>query len=288
MLLEDLDWSYLKEIFREVGPWSESLQRSERATWLEISGVPLHCWNHTTLKRVAELWGTFEAFGENASHLLDCEKVTILVITNRDKKIEEVIEIEVDNMIYNVHVMEIGFSDNSAFFQSSKVKQSLRDEKTNQGLESKSESSSIGSDKSSSAGCRSVDRMEDGALNENCFGTVFNINEVLPNTEFTRKLGEEDCWEALALVLFKSNDVDLTWVEVAEKEHAAGNGPSVIESIDRVGYFSPVSSDHVGDKDITFTRDLVHVSPRALDDVRDMGLSPITTTHDKSPVKCKS
>ncbi|KAK8575633.1 hypothetical protein V6N12_063301 [Hibiscus sabdariffa] len=177
--------------------------------------------------------------------------------------------------------------DNSAFFQSSKVKQSLRDEKTNQGLESKSESSSIGSDKSSSAGCRSVDRMEDGALNENCFGTVFNINELAANQVFRSREDQKKMDESSDQYI-TGNDVDLTWVEVAEKEHAAGNGPSVIESIDRVGYFSPVSSDHVGDKDITFTRDLVHVSPRALDDVRDMGLSPITTTHDKSPVKCKS
>ncbi|KAK8622877.1 hypothetical protein V6N13_117776 [Hibiscus sabdariffa] len=61
---KDLNWSYLKEIFSEVGPWLESLQRSWRATWLEVPGVPLHCWNHVTLKKVAELWDTFEAFGE--------------------------------------------------------------------------------------------------------------------------------------------------------------------------------------------------------------------------------
>ncbi|KAK8699926.1 hypothetical protein V6N13_018334 [Hibiscus sabdariffa] len=57
MMLEDLDWSYLKEIFCEVSPWSESLNHLERATWLEISGVPLHYWNSTTLKRLA---GVFE------------------------------------------------------------------------------------------------------------------------------------------------------------------------------------------------------------------------------------
>ncbi|KAK8483241.1 hypothetical protein V6N11_049699 [Hibiscus sabdariffa] len=86
----------------------------------------------------------------------------------------------------------------------------------------------------------------------------------------------------------KGNDVDLTWAEVAVKTHAAGNGPFVIESIDRLGNFSPVSSDHVGDKDIASTRDLDHVSPKSLDDVRDMGLSPNTTSNDESPMKCKS
>ncbi|KAK8714483.1 hypothetical protein V6N13_149673 [Hibiscus sabdariffa] len=71
IMLEDLNWSYLKEIFSEVGPWLESMNRRERATWLEVKGVPLHCWNDTTLKRVAEIWGTFEALGENVSHMLE-------------------------------------------------------------------------------------------------------------------------------------------------------------------------------------------------------------------------
>ncbi|KAK8668777.1 hypothetical protein V6N13_106223 [Hibiscus sabdariffa] len=95
MMPEDLNWSYLKEIFVDVRPWSESLKRPERATWLEVSGVPVHCWNHTTLKRVGELWGTFEAFGKNIKHCKDCEKVYVLISTSQTKRIEEVIEVEV-------------------------------------------------------------------------------------------------------------------------------------------------------------------------------------------------
>ncbi|KAK8626687.1 hypothetical protein V6N13_134320 [Hibiscus sabdariffa] len=33
----------------------------DRTIWLEVSGIPLHCWNHVTLKRLVELWGSFEA-----------------------------------------------------------------------------------------------------------------------------------------------------------------------------------------------------------------------------------
>ncbi|KAK8658921.1 hypothetical protein V6N13_029140 [Hibiscus sabdariffa] len=40
LMLEDLDWSYLKEISSDIKPWSEMLSCRERATWLEVSGLP--------------------------------------------------------------------------------------------------------------------------------------------------------------------------------------------------------------------------------------------------------
>ncbi|KAL4271467.1 hypothetical protein GQ457_13G005560 [Hibiscus cannabinus] len=113
IMLEDLEWSYLKEIFDEVKCWSESLKPT-RATWLEVSGIPLHCWNGTTLKRVAELWGSFEAFGENLQHNLDCEKVTILISTNQFKHIDEVVELEVGSLKYEIKVVEHGFKDSTS------------------------------------------------------------------------------------------------------------------------------------------------------------------------------
>ncbi|KAK8681350.1 hypothetical protein V6N13_053754 [Hibiscus sabdariffa] len=73
IMLEDLNWSYLKEVFSEVGPWSEECSYKERATWIEVSGMPQHCWNHS-LKRLVGFWGKLEAFGENVIHCIDCEK----------------------------------------------------------------------------------------------------------------------------------------------------------------------------------------------------------------------
>ncbi|KAK8658939.1 hypothetical protein V6N13_029158 [Hibiscus sabdariffa] len=96
--------------------------QSERATWLELSGIPLNCWNQCTFKRVAELWGTFEALGENAFHSKDCEKMTILITTRQAIKIDEVVEVEVGNLLYEVKVVEIGFSDNSLELQAAGVK----------------------------------------------------------------------------------------------------------------------------------------------------------------------
>ncbi|KAE8710667.1 Polygalacturonase [Hibiscus syriacus] len=99
------------EIFSEVELWSESLENSERATWIKVSGIPLQCWNHITLKRLTELWGNFESLIENADHSINCENVTILITTNQDKMIDETVEIEIGNYIHLIRVLEIGISD---------------------------------------------------------------------------------------------------------------------------------------------------------------------------------
>ncbi|PPR87922.1 hypothetical protein GOBAR_AA32765 [Gossypium barbadense] len=56
-LLRQIEWSYLKDFFIKIEPWSEKLKINERVAWIEVSGVPLHCWKYETFKRVAGLWG---------------------------------------------------------------------------------------------------------------------------------------------------------------------------------------------------------------------------------------
>ncbi|KAK8714564.1 hypothetical protein V6N13_149754 [Hibiscus sabdariffa] len=107
LMLKELNWSHLKEIFSNVMPWSEDIRGVDRFAWLVVSGIPLHCWNHVTIKRVAELWGTVEAFSENLDHSLDCEKVTVRISTNHKKTIDEAVELEVGNRSYNVIVVEL-------------------------------------------------------------------------------------------------------------------------------------------------------------------------------------
>ncbi|KAK8663511.1 hypothetical protein V6N13_083327 [Hibiscus sabdariffa] len=68
-LLEDLHWSYLKEVFINVEPWSESYRLRERVTWVQVSGIPLQCWNNITFNRIAEMWGYLLAMGENANKI---------------------------------------------------------------------------------------------------------------------------------------------------------------------------------------------------------------------------
>ncbi|KAL4385494.1 hypothetical protein GQ457_15G020430 [Hibiscus cannabinus] len=112
-MLESLQWSYLKEIFFSVEHWSEKVNYYERATWIAVKGIPLHCWNFENKKRIAEIWGTFESLGENAFHSIDCETVTILLTTKQIKKIEDCLEIEVGDQLFTVRVSELGFSDSS-------------------------------------------------------------------------------------------------------------------------------------------------------------------------------
>ncbi|KAK8558368.1 hypothetical protein V6N13_038841 [Hibiscus sabdariffa] len=194
MMLEDLNWSYLREIFLEVRPWSESLKQPERATWLEVSGCPLHCWNHITLERVAELWGTFEALGENFDHRKGYEKVSVLISTNQAKRIEEVIEIEVGSMIFEVGVNELGFSDNSTEGVMAKFNPMTKKDVQDSGSTS---GSSFDSEKNvSPVADRSCSRVKEEALNAVCAENSVSVeksgDKILESREFIKSdnLGE--------------------------------------------------------------------------------------------------
>ncbi|KAE8716669.1 hypothetical protein F3Y22_tig00110114pilonHSYRG00633 [Hibiscus syriacus] len=113
IMLEDLQWSYLKEIFMDVLLWTESICHKEIVVWLEIDGLPLHYWNVVTLERLVGLWGRFEAFGENVSHHLDCEKVNMLIFTSTEARIDEVVDVVVENKKFDVRVLELRMVDHS-------------------------------------------------------------------------------------------------------------------------------------------------------------------------------
>ncbi|KAE8704159.1 hypothetical protein F3Y22_tig00110458pilonHSYRG00089 [Hibiscus syriacus] len=113
IILEDLQWSYLKEIFMDIMLWTESLSHKERVVWIELDGLPLHCWNEITLKRLAGLWGRFETFGENVNHLLDCEKVNMLISTTLVARIDEVVDDVVEKQKFGVRVLKVGMVDHS-------------------------------------------------------------------------------------------------------------------------------------------------------------------------------
>ncbi|KAK8617154.1 hypothetical protein V6N13_117121 [Hibiscus sabdariffa] len=113
IMLEDLEWSYLKEIFYKIEVWSETLKSPDRATWIEVRGLPLHVWNGSTLKKIAAIWGNFEAWGENFNRVYDGESTTILITTNHSGRIDETIEVEVWNVIDEAYVRELGFKDST-------------------------------------------------------------------------------------------------------------------------------------------------------------------------------
>ncbi|KAL4325630.1 hypothetical protein GQ457_11G000690 [Hibiscus cannabinus] len=105
-LLEENNWAILKEVFTEVQSWTETFRLSERLTWIEIIGIPLHCWNQETFRRIANIWGSLEALGENTNQMLGCEKVLILISTDQVKKIDEIIELEAGRDVFLIRVSE--------------------------------------------------------------------------------------------------------------------------------------------------------------------------------------
>ncbi|KAK8585423.1 hypothetical protein V6N13_050402 [Hibiscus sabdariffa] len=105
-LMEEQQWSMLKEVFLEVCYWSEEFKVPVRTTWVEVVGMPLHCWNYMTFKRIAECWGSLVALGENINQSQGCEKMSLLIQTNQLKKIEDIIGIEVGNEVYEVRIYE--------------------------------------------------------------------------------------------------------------------------------------------------------------------------------------
>ncbi|KAK8583367.1 hypothetical protein V6N13_022073 [Hibiscus sabdariffa] len=92
--LKNFGWSYLKEVFTEVHPWSDSFKIPERVVWLELLGISLHCWNHQTYKRITKIWGKLLALGENALQSSGVERMTILVSTSQIEKIDTIIDVE--------------------------------------------------------------------------------------------------------------------------------------------------------------------------------------------------
>ncbi|KAB2065219.1 hypothetical protein ES319_A09G075800v1 [Gossypium barbadense] len=62
-ILKQKDWSYLKDFFISITHWFEEFVFSERVTWIEVSGVPLHCWNYETFKRIAGIWENVVSMG---------------------------------------------------------------------------------------------------------------------------------------------------------------------------------------------------------------------------------
>ncbi|KAH1131308.1 hypothetical protein J1N35_002686 [Gossypium stocksii] len=107
-ILKQSEWSYLKEFFINIEPWLERLAFSERITWIEVSGVPMHYWNYETFKRIAGKWGTLVSMGENLAGTKNFEKMEMLISISQVKKIDEMVLLEVGDARFPVRVSELG------------------------------------------------------------------------------------------------------------------------------------------------------------------------------------
>ncbi|KAK8682057.1 hypothetical protein V6N13_054454 [Hibiscus sabdariffa] len=50
------------------------MKNEKRITWMEIRGIPLHCWNVETFTRIVEGWGKLNSLGENGNMFHDGER----------------------------------------------------------------------------------------------------------------------------------------------------------------------------------------------------------------------
>ncbi|KAH1091893.1 hypothetical protein J1N35_019150 [Gossypium stocksii] len=110
-ILKQKDWSYLKEFFIYIVPWLEKLVFSERITWIELYGVPLHCWNYETFKRIIGKWGKLVSLGENWLGVSNYEKVEMLISISQPQKLDEIVLLEVGDVRYSVNIKERGWSE---------------------------------------------------------------------------------------------------------------------------------------------------------------------------------
>ncbi|KAK5786932.1 hypothetical protein PVK06_041582 [Gossypium arboreum] len=94
-VLKQNNWGYLKECFLLIEPWSEKSYVSNRVSWVEVVGIPLHCWNFETFKRVAELWGKLISMGESWNDACCYEKMEMLISINQLQQIDDLIMLEV-------------------------------------------------------------------------------------------------------------------------------------------------------------------------------------------------
>ncbi|KAG8488753.1 hypothetical protein CXB51_016626 [Gossypium anomalum] len=108
-ILKQKDWAYLKEFFINIDPWSEKIKVMESAAWIEVSGIPLHCWNYQMFKRVVGLWGEIIAMGENLTMVNIFEKMDILILIKQAHKLDKAIMLEWNqqtNRKWNCHRRE--------------------------------------------------------------------------------------------------------------------------------------------------------------------------------------
>ncbi|KAH1063662.1 hypothetical protein J1N35_028649 [Gossypium stocksii] len=111
---------------------------SERVTWIEISGVPMYCWNYETFKRVTGKWGILVSMGEDLSRTMNFEKIEMLISITQLKKLEEVVLLEVGDIRFPISVREKRWSEESKNISAKmESRQDVADESV---LESKPES----------------------------------------------------------------------------------------------------------------------------------------------------
>ncbi|PWA52820.1 RNA-directed DNA polymerase, eukaryota [Artemisia annua] len=97
---------YMKQFCSSIKNVSPSFKVDQRMIWVEINGLPLCAWGSNAFKKVASLFGKFMFFEVDQSAAMSQGRICIL--TNRHHFLSEMVNIEVNDEIFDVHVHELG------------------------------------------------------------------------------------------------------------------------------------------------------------------------------------
>ncbi|KAK8675404.1 hypothetical protein V6N13_033471 [Hibiscus sabdariffa] len=188
--LKETGWSMLLEIFTEICPWSESFRTPERTVWIELNGVPPHCWNHQTFKRIAEQWGELIFLGENALQSSGLESMTLVLSTKQWERIETVNDLEVGKINFPIRVSEIPPPRANLI-----VRQSVEKGKSpgmNNVFHSESSSSTTGRnfERAESSGDNNIGNRN--AINSNDLGNINLSTDNLASRDLDRQIGIQE------------------------------------------------------------------------------------------------
>ncbi|KAK8497083.1 hypothetical protein V6N12_000243 [Hibiscus sabdariffa] len=190
--------------------------------------------------------------GENANHAFDSEKVIVLITTNHATRTEELVELEIDNLVHEVYVCEIGFKDETfdPLYCTVNSKAQVQSDKVLSDRLAELLSEHVHRPQPETVGCN-VD-MEKEAINEMNIGKEYGFNCGDDSENSFRFIREKDLIGNSSL-LHSSRRI------VGIKEQEAHTMGKSVDSV-QVGFDS--------------------VPTKAMDDVGFMGLCPVLNVED--------
>ncbi|KAK8603276.1 hypothetical protein V6N13_085467 [Hibiscus sabdariffa] len=102
-----LESRVLLQWFETIQEWSSYIKLDRRHVWLAIGGVPIQAWPKHTFKNIAEVWGSLVYIDKDTSAPTSFEQGCILIETDVINRIEDVVELVVNERLYLVRVQEI-------------------------------------------------------------------------------------------------------------------------------------------------------------------------------------
>jgi hypothetical protein len=92
--------------FRSILAWSPDLFHDRREVWLRCRGVPLHAWDESLFRTIAESLGTFIELDEDTLNLSNFEVARVKISTSRMAFIDTMVNIMVLEKQYQISVAE--------------------------------------------------------------------------------------------------------------------------------------------------------------------------------------